>query len=58
MEFRQRCARREYQLKSLIQGGSLKVVEHLEGETRGEHKEEKSFQRRAQRGEAELLRIL
>jgi hypothetical protein len=38
-----------YQLKSLNQGGSLKVVEHLEGET---------VQRRAQRGEEKLLRIL
>jgi hypothetical protein len=37
------------QRKSLTHGGSLKVVEHLEGET---------VQRRAHRGEEELLRIL
>jgi hypothetical protein len=38
-----------HQLKSLTQGGSLKVVEHLEGEI---------VHRREQRGEEELLRIM
>jgi len=49
VEFRKRRARREHQRKLLNQGGSLKVIEHLEGET---------VQRRAQRGEAQLLIIL
>jgi hypothetical protein len=38
-----------HQRKSLTQGGSLKVVEHLEGRT---------VQRRAQEEKIEFLRIL